>query len=121
MPDEVLNGFLDRSGPDEAEVTVAGLDRLLGVQPVESWPVDDQLPSAEPVVAEPFVLLVDLGTQDIAGETVRGLPIRHGDHAMVAHEARIHRRAVARMARPWRSRARARGSSTRGRTSASRG
>jgi hypothetical protein len=51
----MLHRFLDRSGPDEAEVAVSRFDRFLGVQAGEPGPVDVQLPFAEAVVAEPGV------------------------------------------------------------------
>src|SRR5439155_24104540 len=66
VPAQVLDCLFDRSRPDETEVAVAWLDRFGCVQPLESGSVDVQLPVAKAVVAEPGVLLVDLGTEHIA-------------------------------------------------------
>ena len=52
----MLDGILDRPGPDEAEVAVAWFDRRLGVQAGEAGAVDVELPLPEAVMAEPGVL-----------------------------------------------------------------
>ena len=65
MATEVLHGFLNRPWPDEAKVAVSRANGVLGIQPRKSRSMDIQLPVAEAVVAEPLVLLVNLGTNTL--------------------------------------------------------
>lgn len=87
---EMSDRLSDRPGPDEAQVAVAGLDRLRRVQSLEAGPVDVQLPVPEPVVTEPVVLLIDLGAEDVAVERIRALPVGDGDYAVVDPEPKVY-------------------------------
>ena len=107
MATEVLHGFLDRPWPDEAKVAVSRANGVLSVQPRKSGSMDIQLPVAEAVVAEPLVLLVNLGTKHMAIEGVRAFPIGHGDHTVVDNDARQHATDAARARRSMPSRRRA--------------
>ena len=80
MPDRRLG----RAVPDEAQVAVARPHRV-GRPWVRLAPrtVNVQLLFAEPVGEAPLVELDQLGTEDVAIETVRPLPVADGDDAVV--------------------------------------
>src|SRR5690242_21893290 len=84
----MLDGALDRPVPHEAQVAVARLHGMVGVEPVEPGPVHVQLPAVEAVVTERGIALVDLGPEHVAVEGVRALPVRDGDHAVVDRQSR---------------------------------
>src|SRR5215204_212656 len=82
---EVLHRLLDRSLPDEAEVRVAGTDRVSGKgRGRVAGAVHVQLLIAEAVVAAGSARARDqLGAEDGAGEGVGAVPVGDRDHAVV--------------------------------------
>src|SRR5260221_3134597 len=74
---EMLDGALDRSVPDEAEVAVPRPDRVGRARKgLAARPVHVQLLAGEPVGPTALVELDELGAEDISVEAVRPLPVR---------------------------------------------
>ncbi len=90
---QMLHGFLDRAGPDEAEVGVSGTHRLGRDQAADVGvgAVDVQALVAEGVGEPAGPDRHDLGAEDIAVEGVRALPVAYRDDDVVEPDAQVSR------------------------------
>ena len=100
MGAEMLDRLRRRSGPEEAEIGVSGGDRE-----ASPWlrrrarPVHVQLLLAEAEGDPPAVELDDLGSEDVAIEGGRPLPVADGDDGMVEAERVYFATSIARDSR----------------------
>ena len=89
---EMLNRPCDRAGPAEAEIRVPRPHRVGRARVrCRARPVDVELLVAEPVRIATLLQLEHLGTEHVAVEAVRPLPVGDGDHAVVEDNRIRHR------------------------------